>query len=71
MPQMLEKLQFSICSLGKDWRAEWFHDLLHRDSLTCQLVFGGAERIPRSAWGLVEGAGHVPNETEGTHANGL
>lgn len=38
--QMLEKLQFSIGTLGKDWGAERLHDLLDCHCLSGKLVFG-------------------------------
>lgn len=38
--EMLEKLQFSIGTLGKDWGAERLHDLLHCHRLPSKLVFG-------------------------------
>lgn len=41
MSQVLEQLEFSICSLGQDWSAEWLHNLLDRNSLVGELVLGG------------------------------
>lgn len=38
MPQMLKKLQFSVCPLGQDRSAEGFHDLLDRHSLVRELI---------------------------------
>jgi hypothetical protein len=38
--EMLEKLQFSIGTLGKDWSAERLHDLLDCHRLPSKLVFG-------------------------------
>lgn len=49
MLQVLQKLQFAICSLGQDRRTEWLHNLLHCDRLSCQLIFGGAENMPSLA----------------------
>ena len=41
MSKVLQELQFSISPLRQDGRREWFHDLLDRNGLTRQLVFGG------------------------------
>ena len=41
MSKVLQELQFSIGPLCKDRGGEWFHDLLNRNGLTRQLVFGG------------------------------
>lgn len=38
--EMLEKLQFSIGTLGKDWGAKRLHDLLNCHCLPGKLVFG-------------------------------
>jgi hypothetical protein len=40
MFQMLQQLQFSVCSLGQDRRAEGLHDLLDGYTLAGKLVFG-------------------------------
>ncbi len=40
MAQVLQKLQFAVCALGKDRRAEGLHDLLDRDSRAGELVLG-------------------------------
>jgi len=45
MSEVLEKLQLSVGSLGKDGRAEGFHNLLYSHGLTGKLVFGGAKGI--------------------------
>lgn len=39
MSDMLEQLEFSIGSLCQDWSREWLHDLLHRYTLSCELIF--------------------------------
>jgi hypothetical protein len=44
MFQMLQQLQFPVCSLGQDRGAEGLHDLLDGHALPGELVFGGAGR---------------------------
>lgn len=39
---MLQELEFSVCSLAEDGRAEGFHDLLYRHGRSSKLIFGGA-----------------------------
>ena len=38
VPQMLQKLQLSVCPLGQDRSAKGFHDLLDRHSLVRELI---------------------------------
>lgn len=42
VPQVLEQLQLSVCSLGQDRGAERLHDLLDGDILSSELIFGRA-----------------------------
>jgi hypothetical protein len=42
MSQVLEQLQLSVGSLGKNWCAERLHDLLDGDILVGELVSSGA-----------------------------
>lgn len=72
MSKVLQKLEFSVSSLGQDRCAEGLHDLLHGDSLVGQLVFG------RAIGGLSEQSIgdsiiqlYIPDEAESTHADGL
>lgn len=44
MAQVLKEFQFSVRALRQDRSAEWFHDLLHRHSLTGELVLRRATR---------------------------
>lgn len=39
MSDMLEELEFSIGSLCQYRSREWLHDLLHRYTLSCELIF--------------------------------
>ena len=48
MLQMLQQLQFTICSFRQDWRAERLHDLLDRHILSCKLIFGRTRSRLRS-----------------------
>ena len=41
---MLEQLQFSVCALGQDRRAEGLHDLLDGHGLARELILGRAAR---------------------------
>lgn len=56
MPQVLEQLQLSIGSLGQNWCAEGFHDLLDGDALVGELVSCRAAELrdDRSAYGRPE-----------------
>lgn len=40
--KMLQKLQFSVCPFRQDWSAERLHNLLDRNSLAGELIFGRA-----------------------------
>jgi hypothetical protein len=42
--EVLQELQFSVGSFGKDWGTEGLHDLLDGDILVRELVSGGAAR---------------------------
>ena len=44
MLEVLQQLQLSVCSLRQDRRAEGFHDLLHRNRLSGELVLRRAVR---------------------------
>jgi len=74
--QVLQELQFAICSLGEDWRAEGLHDLLDGDILAGQLVSGRAvegvswSKIIRRTSGRPKRLS-VPDEAKSSHANGL
>lgn len=54
VPQMLEELQFSVCSLGEDGGAEGLHDLLDGYGLAGELVLGRTTRksVPSMIRGL-------------------
>ena len=75
MPQVLEKLQLTVCTLGENRCAEGLHDLLDGDILVGELVFRGAARqisLARCVWRYIEMAGqNVPDETKSSHTNGL
>jgi len=81
MLQVLQKLQFAVCSLGQDRRAEGFHNLLHSDALVGEVIFGGAVHKPRinqhhastlSGAPIAEGKRNiVPNQAKGAHSNRL
>lgn len=42
MLEMLQELQFSVCALGQDRRAERLHDFLYRHGLPSELILRGA-----------------------------
>ena len=71
MLEMLQQLQLAVCSLRQDRRAEGFHDLLHRNRLSGELVLRRAVRMcqdplcPSSLLRL------LPDEPEGSHADRL
>lgn len=44
MFEVLQKLQFAVCTLGEDGRAERLHNLFHGHRLSCELIFRGAEQ---------------------------
>jgi hypothetical protein len=81
MLQVLQELQFAVCSLGQDWRAERLHNLLHSDALVGEVIFGGAvhknahqsapcintSRSPIAG----EKVNIVPNQAKGAHSNRL
>lgn len=76
--EVLEQLEFSIGALGEDGRGKRLHNLLYRDGLTSELVFGGAVEgwhgQRRGVRGVGEGPWRgtgVPHETEGAHADRL
>lgn len=41
--EMLEELQFSVCSFGENWGAEGLHDLLDGNILVGELISCGAK----------------------------
>lgn len=43
MSKMFQEFEFAVCSFGENRCAEGLHDLLNRDGLASQLVFGGAD----------------------------
>lgn len=76
MFQVLEKLQLPIGPLGQDRCAEGLHNLLHGNTLICELVAG------RAAWRnsyqyvlaigqLLGRLGSLPNEAKSPHPNRL
>lgn len=52
MTKVLEQLELTICALGKDWSAEWLHDLLDGHSLAGELVLGRTKQsqVGRARW---------------------
>lgn len=44
MPQVLQKLQLAVGTLGQDGGTEGLHDLLDSNSLTCQLILCRADK---------------------------
>lgn len=70
---MLEKLELSVCTLRQHRCAEWLHDLLDCDILSCELVFGGAAEGKPSVYvpGISIFVVCIPYETECAHANRL
>ena len=72
MLQVLQKLQFSVCSLRQDGGTERLHDLLNRNILASQLILGGAAQTHQySPTTPIARRGTLPNETEGSHPNRL
>jgi hypothetical protein len=73
MLQMLQQLQFPVCSLGQDRGAEGLHDLLDGHTLPGELVFGGAGPRKSVCAASQEGIGGtvVPDKTECTHPHRL
>lgn len=85
MSQMLEQLEFSVCSFGKHRGAEWLHYLLYRHGLPGQCVPRRtfrrllSARIPSLSLSLslvsiaqIIGSGSsIPDEPKGTHAHWL
>jgi len=81
MLQMLQKLQFSVCSLGQNRRAERLHNLLYSDILAGELIFGRAVQKRASISNLhqrpLEPPKHrkqvniIPNQAKGAHSNRL
>ena len=49
MSQVLQKLEFSIGSFGQHRSREWFHNLLHGNGLTGQLILCRALYVVREA----------------------
>lgn len=71
---MLQQLQFSVCALGQNWCAKWFHDLFNGDILAGELISSGAiaavsKRL--SSYQSLLLMSNLPNKTECSHANGL
>lgn len=76
MSEVLEQLELTIGSLGKDRSAERLHNLLDGDILVGELISGGAGLgLARLSWHcrvMAEELGaDVPYETKGAHANRL
>lgn len=77
MFQMLQQLQFTVCSLGQDWRAEGLHNLLHSDALVGEVVFGGAvhkykhQSAPCISHGRGERLIIIPDQAKSAHPNRL
>jgi len=74
MLQMLQQLQFSVCSLGQDGCAERLHDLLDCDILSRETIFSRAMHPPsvfRQRLLSQKGFIFVPNETKCAHAHRL
>lgn len=73
VPEMLQQLELSVRSLRKDGGGERFHDLLDRHGLPGKLVLRRAAHCMSA--GLpgcrLPSCYRLPDETEGTHANGL
>lgn len=71
MSQMFQEFQFSIGTFGQNRRRKWLHDLLDRNRLLGQLVFGGA--APWSAGGShsFDRDRDIPDQTKRTHADRL
>ena len=42
MSKVFKQFEFSVCAFRQDRCRKRFHDLLHRDRLLSQLIFGGA-----------------------------
>ena len=66
---MFQELEFTIGSFGEDRSAERLHNLLDRNRLLCELVFGGAVVVSTLKSEVV--ADCIPNKTKGTHADRL
>jgi hypothetical protein len=81
MLQMLQELQFSVCSLGQNRGAERLHNLLYSDILVGELIFGGAIQKRASISNLHQQPSRppkhrkrvniVPNQAKGAHSNRL
>jgi hypothetical protein len=71
MAKMLEKLQFTVCTLGKDWSTEGLHNLLDGDSLSGELVLCGAGGVSVHRRGNKVLWWSVPDQAKGAHANRL
>jgi hypothetical protein len=69
--QVLKKLEFTICSLGQDWGAEGFHNLLYGHILSSEQVFSRAMHIESVSADHQTERRHIPDETKCAHANGL
>lgn len=70
MSEVLEQLELTIGSLGKDGCAEGLHDFLDGDILVRELIARGASR---GQFRLVQFSRlhHSPNETKSSHAHRL
>ena len=70
VPQVLEQLQLAVGALRENGGAERLHDLLDGHGLARELILGRTAVCVSRRWRLWLHS-DVPNETKGSHANGL
>ena len=69
--EMLQELQFPICPLRQDRRAEGFHDLFDRHGLAGELILCGAVGGSARAFPSEVGTGFIPDQPKGSHPDRL
>jgi len=72
VPEVLQELELTVCSLRQDRSAKWLHDLLHGDGLAGELILGRAVWLSgHDSQGGEAASSTVPDKTERAHAHGL
>jgi len=72
VPEVLQELELTVCSLRQDRSAKWLHDLLHGDGLAGELILGRAVWLSgHDSQGGEAASSTVPDKTERAHAYGL
>ena len=71
MLQVLQKFQFSVCSLGQNRGAKGLHDLLNRNILASQVVLCGALQSCQYRPSILVEELSLPDQAKRAHADRL